>query len=166
MEIIAFNFITLLGYTNHVLGENEIKKMITTGTLRRQAWMTDDDKFDHIVENLQRVLKLNAQYENHPYVEEFTKECSVMFIYGTYLLEGVTDIKFSLGEIWNLLQAGTLPNNASNVFQANDKLYEGIELHTKNIRFSPEHRDHQANTRENDGQGKASRWKRCLGGGI
>ena len=32
--------------------------------------MVDDDEFDHIVKNLQRVLKLNAQYEHHPYVEE------------------------------------------------------------------------------------------------
>ena len=43
---------------------------------------------DYIVKNSQRVLKLNAQYENHPYVEEFTKERSIMFVYGTYLLEG------------------------------------------------------------------------------
>ena len=40
--------------------------------------MADGDEFDHKFENLQRVLKLNAQYENHPYVGEFTKECSVM----------------------------------------------------------------------------------------
>ena len=38
------------------------------------------------------------------------------------------------------------------LLQANDKLYEGMELHTKNIRFSPEHRDHQANTQDNYGQ--------------
>ena len=31
--------------------------------------MADDDEFDDIVENSQRVLKLNAQYENNPYVE-------------------------------------------------------------------------------------------------
>ena len=41
-----------------------------------------------------------------------------------------------------------------------------MELDTKNIKFSPEHRDHQANTKDNDGQRKVSRWKRCLGGGI
>ena len=35
--------------------------------------------------------------------------------------------------------------------QANDKLYERVELHTKNIRFSPEHRDHQVNTQDHDG---------------
>ena len=52
------------------------------------------------------------------------------------------------------------------IFQANDKLYEGMELHTKNIKFFAEHRDHQASTQDNDGQRKASRWKRCLGGGI
>ena len=57
--------------------------MITTGMLRRQVWMADDDEFDHIVKNLQRMLKLNAQYENHLYVEEFTKDCNVMFVYGT-----------------------------------------------------------------------------------
>ena len=76
--------------------------------------MTDDDEFDHILENSQWVHKLNTQYENHPYVQEFTKECSVMFIYGTYILEVEADAKFSLGEIWNLLRAGPLPNNASN----------------------------------------------------
>ena len=37
-----------------------------------------------------------------------------MFIYETYVLEGETDAKFSLSEIWNLLQADPLPNNASN----------------------------------------------------
>ena len=77
--------------------------MITTSMLRRQVWMADDDEFDHILENSQRVLKLNAQYENHPYVEEFTKQCSVMFIYGTYILEGEADAKIFLSEIWNLL---------------------------------------------------------------
>ena len=43
------------------------------------------------------------------------------------------------------------------LLQANHKLYEGMELHTKNIKFSPEHRGHQANTQDNDG---ALRWKR------
>ena len=88
--------------------------MITTGMLKRQVWMADDDEFDHIVKNLQRVLKLNAQYENHLYVEEFTKDCNVMFAYGTYVLEGGADAKCSLGDIWNLIQGGTLPSNASN----------------------------------------------------
>ena len=73
--------------------------------------MTDDDEFDHITENSKRVLKLNDQYENHPYVEEFTKECSVMFVYGTYVLEGETDAKFSSSEIWKLFQEDPLPNN-------------------------------------------------------
>ena len=27
------------------------KKMITTGMLRQQAWMADDDEFDYIVKN-------------------------------------------------------------------------------------------------------------------
>ena len=36
--------------------------------LKRQVWMADDD-FDHIVKNSQRLLRLDNQYENHPYVE-------------------------------------------------------------------------------------------------
>ena len=76
--------------------------------------MADDDEFDYIVKNSQRVLGLSAQYANHPYVEEFTKECSIMFVYGTYILEGETNSKFSLGDIWNLFQEDPLPNNASN----------------------------------------------------
>ena len=76
--------------------------------------MTDDDEFDHIVKNSQRVLRLNDQYENHPYVEEFTKECNVMFVYGTYVLEGEVYAKFSLDDIWNLFQGDTLPSNTSN----------------------------------------------------
>ena len=88
--------------------------MITTSMLRRQTWMAVDDEFDYIVKNSQRVLGLSAQYENHRYVEEFTKQCNVMFIYGTYVLEGEADAKFSLGDIWNLFQEGSLPNNASN----------------------------------------------------
>ena len=79
--------------------------------------MTDDDEFGHILEDLQRILKLNAQYENHLYVEEFTKECSVIFLYRTYVVEGQADAKFSLGKLWNLLLAGSLPNNASNFFR-------------------------------------------------
>ena len=54
--------------------------------LKRKVWMADDDEFDHVVKNSQRVLKLNAQFENHPYTEEFAKERSVMFVYGTYVL--------------------------------------------------------------------------------
>ena len=61
--------------------------MITTSLLKQQVWMADADEFDYIVKNSQRVLGLNTQYENHPYVEEFTKQCNFMFIYGTYVLE-------------------------------------------------------------------------------
>ena len=45
--------------------------------------------------------------------------------------------------------------------QANEKLYEGVELPTKNIRSSTEHRDYQASTWVNNGGSK-----RCLGGKI
>ena len=48
----------------------KIKKM---SMLRRQVWMTDNDEFDHIVKNSQWVLRLNDQYKNPPYVEEFTR---------------------------------------------------------------------------------------------
>ena len=57
--------------------------MITTSKLKRHAWIADDDEFDHIVKNSQRVLKLNNQYANHPYVEEFTKKHNVMLVYRT-----------------------------------------------------------------------------------
>ena len=75
--------------------------------------MADDDEFDYIAKKSQRVLKLNNQYENHPYTQEFTKDCNVMFVYGTYFLEGEADAKFSLGDIWNLFQEDLLPKNAS-----------------------------------------------------
>ena len=87
--------------------------MITTGMLRQQVWMANDDKFDYIVKNSQKVLGLSVQYENHPYLEKFTKQCNVMFIYGTYTLEGEADSKFSLSDIWNLFQE---PNNTSNFY--------------------------------------------------
>ena len=35
--------------------------------------------------------------------------------------------------------------------QTNDKLYQPMELPTKNIKFSLEHQDHQANTLDHDG---------------
>ena len=79
--------------------------------------MADDGEFDHIVKNSQRVLKLNDQYENHPHVEKITKGRSVIFVYGAYVLEGKVNAKFSLGDIWNLFQVDTLPNNASNFWR-------------------------------------------------
>ena len=82
--------------------------MITTSMLRQQAWHNDDE-FDHIVKNSQRVLGLSVQYENHPYVEEFTKQCN-----GTYALEGEVDSKFSLSDIWNLFEE---LNNTSNFYR-------------------------------------------------
>ena len=36
--------------------------------LKQQVWMADGDEVDYIVKNSQRVLGLNVQYENHPYV--------------------------------------------------------------------------------------------------
>ena len=100
---------------NHAFpGDNEIKKMIM---LKRQLRMADNDEFYHIVKNSQIVLRLNNQYKNHSYIEEFTKGHSVMFAYGTYVLEGETDAKFSLDNIWKLFQQDPLPNNTSNFFR-------------------------------------------------
>ena len=76
--------------------------------------MADDDEFYHVIKNSQKVLGLNYQYENHPYAKEFTKNCNVKFVYGTYVLEGEADANFFLNEIWNLFQGDALPNNASN----------------------------------------------------
>ena len=87
--------------------------MITTSMLRRQAWHNDDE-FDYLIKNSQKVFGLSVQYKNHRYVEEFTKQCNVMFVYGTYALEGEADSKFSLSDIWNLFQK---PNNTSNFFR-------------------------------------------------
>ena len=86
--------------------------MTTTSMLKQQAWYNDDE-FDYIVKYLQRVLGLSVQYENHRYAEEFTKQCNVMFVYGTYVLEEEADSKFSLSDIWNLFQK---PNNTSNFY--------------------------------------------------
>ena len=38
-----------------------------------------------------------------------------------------------------------------NLLQTKDKLYEGVELPTQNIRSSTEHRDYQVSTWVNDG---------------
>ena len=58
------------------------------------------------------MLRLNYQYENHPYVEEFTRECCGVFVYRTYVLEGEADATFSLAVVWNLFQKDALPNNS------------------------------------------------------
>ena len=87
--------------------------MIPTRMLKRQVWMADDDESEYKVKNSQRVLRLNDQCENHPYVEEFTKGCNATFVYRTYVLEGETDANFSLHDIWKLFQEDPLPNNTS-----------------------------------------------------
>ena len=56
--------------------------------LKGQVWIADDNEFDHIVKNSQGMLRLNDQYENHRYVEELTKECNVILVYNTFVLEG------------------------------------------------------------------------------
>ena len=85
----------MVSAANKSHAQHQIKKM---GMLRRQVWIADDE-FDHTLENSQRVPGLSIQYENHPYVEEFTKQCNVMFVYGTYALEGEAGSKFSVSDI-------------------------------------------------------------------
>ena len=67
------------------LGRMKQKNM---SMLKRQVWIADDNEFDHIVKNSQGMLRLNDQYENHRYVEELTKECNVILVYNTFVLEG------------------------------------------------------------------------------
>ena len=59
--------------------------------------MTNDDEFDHVVENSKTLLRINDQFENHTYVEKFTKERSVMSVYETYVLEGEAGAKLIYG---------------------------------------------------------------------
>ena len=68
-----------------------------------------------------------------------------MFAYGTYVLEGEVHAKFSLSDIWNLFQEDALQKTRKQFLQANDRLYEGVELPSKN-KSSTEHRDYQAST--------------------
>ena len=106
---------------------------------RRQRWMADDE-FDYIVKNSQMVLGLNVQHKNHPYVEEFTKQYNVMFVYETYVLEGEADSKFSLNEIWNLFQKLKNTSNFSrqmiNCMEVWNYLQKtsGIPLNTETIK--------------------------------
>ena len=68
MEIIVESFLLPSWVIkNHAFpGDNEIKKI---SMLKRQVWMADYDEFDYIIKNSKRVLRLNDQYQNHPYVE-------------------------------------------------------------------------------------------------
>ena len=79
------------------------------------------------------------------------KRCNVIFVYRTYALEEEADTKFSLSDVWNLFQGDTYQQRKQ-FLQANDKLYEGVELPTKNIRSSTEHQDHQESTQDHDGR--------------
>ena len=58
--------------------------MIITGILKRQVWMADDDELYHIVENSQRVLRLNNQYENHSYVDLQKSVVSCLYMEHTF----------------------------------------------------------------------------------
>ena len=91
-----------------------------------------NNELDYIIKNSQRVLKLNDQYKSHPYVEEFTKQCSVMFIYGTY----ETDVKF----LWNYLQkASDLPLNTEVIRQTHRITMDGARGYRKSAVFTGYH---------------------------
>ena len=107
--------------------------MVSTSMLRQHAWMVNDNELDHILENSQRVLGLSAQDENHRYVEEFTKQCSVMFIYET-------DVKFSLinrMRAWNYLQkTSDLPLNIETIRQTHKIMMDGVGEYRKSSAFA------------------------------
>ena len=86
---------------------------------RQQTWMENNDEFDHIIKNSQRVLKLSTKYENHPFAEEFKRDYNVVFIQRKNVLQGGADASFSLRKTCNLLQDAVdpLPNNASVFFR-------------------------------------------------
>ena len=130
------------------LGRMKQKNM---SMLKRQVWIADDNEFDHIVKNSQRMLRLNDQYENHRYVEELTKECNVILVYNTFILEREVDAIVSLGDIWNLFQGDTLPNNASNFCRQMMHCMKAWNYIQKNNRSSTEHQDYQPKTSVNDG---------------
>ena len=67
-----------------------------------------------------------------------------MFIYKTYVLGGEADF---FGWDMEFIAGSSFTKQPKQILQANDKLFE-------------------ANTQDNDAQGKASRWKRCPGGVI
>lgn len=69
----------------------------------------NNDDFDHILTNAQRVFKLST------YVKEFTEERNVVFIYEAYVYKSKTDNNFSLSKTRTLLQdaVDSLPRNAS-----------------------------------------------------
>ena len=60
--------------------------------------MENNNDFDHIITNAQRVLELSAQYKTHTFNEEFTKECHLVFIYKLYVLEGEEDANVYLNK--------------------------------------------------------------------
>ena len=72
--------------------------------VKRQPWMADEDEFSNIKSKITEVKRLTSKRKDHPYVDEFMKECMVMFAYGTYVSEGEIDPNFSSSETWNLMQ--------------------------------------------------------------
>ena len=73
----------------------------------------DDDEFDHVLENLQRVLKLNAQYENHPYVLKNLQKCVESCLY----MEGRCKIFF--GRDMEFIGGRSFTKKRKELFQSN-----------------------------------------------
>ena len=91
--------------------------------------MADDNEFDHIVKNSERVLRLNDQYDSH-------NQCHVC-VWNVRFRSG-DRCKVFFGQYMEFI-SGRFTKQRKQFLQANDKLYEGVELPTKNIRSSTEH---------------------------
>ena len=114
MDIIAHRFYNPPPGVIKIMLENEIKKM---SMLRRQEWMTDDNELDS-----QRVLGLSAQYEKNQYVEEFTKQCNVVYLWKIRLRRG-RRFKIFFGRYMELISGRSFTKQHKPFLQGNDKLY-------------------------------------------
>ena len=94
-------------------------------------WIVDDDEFDHIVKNSQRVLRLNDQYENHPYAQEFTKRCNVIFLIWNIHFGGEDRCKTFFWWYVETIPRISFTKQCKQLLQAIHKLYEGMKLPKK-----------------------------------
>lgn len=132
--------------------------MITASMLILQGCTEDNIEFDHTIANGQKILKLNAQYYQHSCLEEFTKEINVVFIHGTYVLDGKKGSNFSFSELWNLLQDAEdpLPNNTV-IFCT-----QMITYVRSCLKLSLESQDYQTPKEDHNAQRKVSEMKNLM----
>ena len=60
-------------------------------------------------------------------------------------------LNFGIGRYMEFISGRHFTKQRKQFLETNGKLYEGVELPTKNIRSSTEHRDYQVSTWVNDG---------------